>query len=278
MGNSALDSGPMLRIERYDDVTRVHMTSWRGRLVGYDVSAYMTDNVLVDTGFPHVAADFGRFLDANTVRGVIITHWHEDHAGNAALAATRGLPLAVSPQTLAQLGGPAAASIRFYRRFVWGIAPPVRSTVLPFETKRLRAIHAPGHTTDHHVVWDEERATLFSGDLFLGVRVRATFPDEEPRQLVATLRHVADLGPERMFDAHRGLVPDPPSALRAKADWLETTIASIDAKIDAGWSDRAISRHLLGRETAVGAISGGEYSKLTMVRAVRRTRRAARDS
>jgi endoribonuclease LACTB2 len=262
----------MLTIERYGDVTRARMTSWRGQLVGYDVSAYLVRDVLVDTGFPHAAADFSRFLDANMVRGVIVTHWHEDHAGNAALAAARGLPIAFATQTLAQLNGSAAASIRFYRRFVWGIAPPVRSTVVPFDDDGLRVIHTPGHTSDHRVVWDEGRATLFSGDLFLGVKVRATFPDEDPRQLVATLRRIAALGPERMFDAHRGAVPEPTKALLAKADWLEETITRIDAKVDAGWSDAAIRRHVLGRETAVGLISGGEYSKLTMVQAVRQTR------
>lgn len=262
----------MLSIERHGDVTRVRMTTWRGRLVGYDVSAYLVRDALVDTGFPRAAASFARFLDAHSVRGVIVTHWHEDHAGNAALAAARGLPMSIAPWTLAQLSGPTAASIRFYRRFLWGPAPPVRSTVLPFEQDGLRVIDAPGHTSDHRVVWDEERATLFSGDLFLGVKVRATFPDEQPRQLVATLRQVAALHPERMFDAHRGAVSEPRPALLAKADWLDETIARIDARIDAGWSDRAIRRHVLGRERAVGLISRGEYSKLTMVEAVRRTR------
>ena len=261
----------MLRLERHGDVTRVHMTSWRGRLVGYDVSAYLTRGVLVDTGFPHVAADFSRFLDAHAVRGVIVTHWHEDHSGNAALAAARGVPTAISPQTSAQLDA-AASSIRFYRRFVWGVPSPVRSIVVPFEDDTLRVVHTPGHTADHQVVWDEQRATLFSGDLFLGVKVRATFPDEHPRQLVETLRRVAALRPERMFDAHRGAVPQPTQALLAKADWLDETIARIEEKVDAGWSDRAIRRAVLGRESTVGVISGGEYSKLTMVRSVRRSR------
>jgi ribonuclease/clavin/mitogillin len=262
----------MLRIEQYGDVTRVHMTTWRGRLVGYDVSAYLTRDVLVDTGFAHVSGDFSRFLDVTKVRGVIVTHWHEDHAGNAALTAARGVPLAIAPETLAQLAGSAAASVRFYRRFVWGVAPPVRSPVSPFDNEELRTIHAPGHTADHYVVWDADRSTLFSGDLFLGVKVRATFPDEEPRQLITTIRRVAAMRPERMFDAHRGLVRDPTNALLAKADWLDETIAQMDKRIDDGWSDRAIRDDVLGRENAVGAISGGEYSKLTMVRAVRRTR------
>jgi glyoxylase-like metal-dependent hydrolase (beta-lactamase superfamily II) len=264
----------MLTLERHGDVTRVRMGSWRGRSIGYDVSAYLVRGILVDTGFPRAANALGGFLDAHPVRGVMVTHWHEDHAGNAALVAARGLPMAIVPETLDQLRTSAGA-IRFYRRYVWGVAPPVRATVRPFEGDGLRMVHAPGHTADHHVVWDEERATLFSGDLFLGIKVRATFPDEDPRQLVASLRRIASLGPRRMFDAHRGEVRDPVRALVSKADWLSEVISRIEAKIDAGWSDRAIRRHVLGREGAVAAFSGGEYSKLTFVRAVRRGRRAA---
>ena len=33
-------------------VRRLRMRSWRGALVGYDVSAYLVGDVLVDTGFP----------------------------------------------------------------------------------------------------------------------------------------------------------------------------------------------------------------------------------
>jgi glyoxylase-like metal-dependent hydrolase (beta-lactamase superfamily II) len=261
----------MLTLERHGDVTRVRMSSWRGRLVGYDVSAYLVRGVLVDTGFPRAVGALRRFLDAHRVRGVMVTHWHEDHAGNAALVAQRGLPMAIAPQTLDQLRT-SAASIRFYRRYVWGVAPPVPPPLRPFENDELRMIHAPGHSADHHVVWDEERATLFSGDLFLGVKVRATFPDEDPRELVATLRRVAALEPRRMLDAHRGEVREPTRALRAKADWLTEIISRIEAKIDAGWDDRAIQRDVLGRERAVAVFSGGEYSKLTFVRAVRRGR------
>jgi glyoxylase-like metal-dependent hydrolase (beta-lactamase superfamily II) len=179
--------------------------------------------------------------------------------------------MAIAPQTLEQLRTSAAA-IRFYRRYVWGVAPPVLEPVTPFEGDGLRMIHTPGHSADHHVVWDEERRTLFSGDLFLGVKVRATFPDEDPRQLITSLRRIAALGPRRMFDAHRGEVRDPARALVAKADWLGEVVSRIEAKIDAGWDDRAIRRDVLGREDAVAVFSGGEYSKLTFVRAVRRGR------
>jgi hypothetical protein len=77
-----------------------------------------------------------------------------------------------------------------------------------------------------------------------------------------------------MFDAHRGPVRDPIAALRGKLGYLEDTVAAIAAKQTAGWSDRAILRRLLGGDEAVAIASGGEYSRLNFVRAVRAERGA----
>jgi hypothetical protein len=55
---------------------------------------------------------------------------------------------------------------------------------------------------------------------------------------------------------------------------MEETIGAIDALIARGWGDRAIRDEVLGREPLVGLASRGEYSHLSMVRAVRRTGQA----
>src|ERR687883_200145 len=124
-----------------------------------------------------------------------------------------------------------------------------------FESDALTLVHTPGHSQDHHVVWDAERETVFAGDLFLGVKVRVARPGEDPRQLARSLRAVAALNPKRMFDAHRGPVPKPADALRAKADWLEATIAAVEARIASGWGDRQIVREVLGREELTHYVS-----------------------
>lgn len=134
----------------------------------------------------------------------------------------------------------------------------------------LTCFPTPGHTADHQVVWDAERETLFAGDLWLGVRARAMHADEDPYALLESIRHVHALGPKRMFDAHRGFVPHPMAALSAKADWLAGTIAAIETRITAGWSDRAIRKTLLGGEDPVAYLSFGEYAQMNFVRAVRR--------
>src|SRR5574338_609356 len=109
--------------------------------------------------------------------------------------------------------------------------------ITPFVDDTLELIAAPGHSADHHVVWDRGTGTLFGGDLYLGVKVRIAHGHEDPRLLAKTLRAVASLGPARLFDAHRGFVPDPAPLLLAKADWTEEMIAAIEKRIGEGADD-----------------------------------------
>jgi glyoxylase-like metal-dependent hydrolase (beta-lactamase superfamily II) len=148
---------------------------------------------------------------------------------------------------------------------------PLTSTLEPYEPAGLELVATPGHSPDHHVVWDAERGILFAGDLFLGVKVRVARPMEDPRALAASARRAAALRPRVLLDAHRGIVPNAAEALLAKAAWLEETIGAIDERIARGWSDRAITGAVLGREDAVALVSRGDLSRLNFVRAVRAT-------
>jgi len=259
----------MLRVEQHGDVARLEMWSVGSRLVGYTASAYLVRGILVDCGFPAAGSHLDAIVERERPRGVFITHFHEDHAGNVERVARRGIPIALSAETMARVRSP--APIGFYRRATWGTAPPLRSDVRPFADARLTLVAAPGHSSDHHVVLDTADGTLFGGDLFLGVKVRIAHPAEDPRLLARTLRAVAALGPTRLFDAHRGYVPNPVPLLVAKADWTEETIAAIEQRVLAGVSDAAIVRELFGGESLPGYFSGGDYSRTNFVRAVRRS-------
>jgi glyoxylase-like metal-dependent hydrolase (beta-lactamase superfamily II) len=258
----------MIQVEQHGDVTRFEMTSAASRIIGYSASAYLAGGVLVDCGFHGARKEMDAILDRERPRGVFITHYHEDHAGNVERIAHRGIPIAASTETLAKMRSP--KPIRAYRRFTWRSAPPLRSPVTPFESERWKLVAAPGHCSDHHIVWDEADGTLFGGDLYLGIKVRIAHPGEDPRALVRTLREVAALGPARLFDAHRGYVPNPTPLLRAKADWTEETIAMIEKRIASGAPDKTIVRELFGGESVPGYLSFGDYSRTNFVKAVRR--------
>ena len=259
----------MLSIERLGpDVLQLRMSTAAGRAVGYGVSAYVTRGVLIDTGCPALADRMTAWAREAQPRGVLVTHAHEDHAGNVDRMVALGLPLGAAMATLALIAQP--GPIGQYRQVVWGRPRPFVARAIPFEDPALQLMHTPGHAPDHHVVWDEERATLFAGDLFLGIRVREMRPDEDPRELAASLRRVVALAPETMYCAHRGVVADPIPALVRKAEWLAEMMGRTESLIRAGWSDRAVTREVFGREQAVNYVSGGDLSRVNFVRAVRR--------
>ena len=250
-------------------VRRLRMRTWRGALVGYDVSAYLLGDVLVDTGFPRGGEALLDAVATMRPRGVVLTHWHEDHAGNVPALARRGVPLHMHAASEGLLRERPA--IRYYRRAVWGWTERLRSRVEPFDPSPLAIIEAPGHSPDHVMVWDAERRILVGGDLFLGVKVRVAHEeDESPRALVASLRRAAALEPRLLLDAHRGPVPDAAARLRAKADWNEEIIARVERLASEGARPAEIVRRLFGGDSLVGLVSGGEYSRAGFVRAVLR--------
>ncbi len=263
----------MLRETAHGDVTALHCSWPRSRAIGYAVHAFHMRGVLIDSAFPGVAAEFDTWLNGHPVRGAFITHEHEDHAGNVNALAVRGIPIGADPRTLATVRDP--AGIAFYRRFAWRAAEPLSQPIEPFSDASFELISTPGHSPDHHAVWDRETGTLFAGDLFIGVKLRLTHSHEDPRAQVASLRAMIARAPSRVFCAHRGLLSNGTEGLRAKAEWMDDAIGRIDAGLDAGVPEHVLRRTVLGQRSFTHYVSRGEYSPDNFVRAVRRTRPTA---
>ncbi len=241
------------------------MSSRASRLAGYKVSAFVHRGILIDTGFPKAGADLARWLDRNPIAGAILTHWHEDHAGNAPLLVERGLPVSVGEATLARIRRP--KPVPLYRRVVWGPPAPLGADPKPAD-HGFELIPTPGHTDDHLAVWDPEARIAFVGDLFLGVKAATVHPNEDPRVMIESLGRVLALEPAVVFDAHRGLLRDPKGQLGAKIRWLETTIGRIEELVRHGREPGMITREVLGPEETIAMLSRGEMSKANFVRAV----------
>lgn len=257
----------MLRQIPHGDVLELHFSTYRSRSMRYAVSAFVTRDVLVDCGFPSIANDLRHWIAANRLDGAIMTHGHEDHAGNLQVLADLDIPvqMAAATERLAREPG----HIGWYRRAVWGRYAPFRGTVKPFAHPALALKSTLGHSPDHQVVWDAERGNVFGGDLFIGVKVRIAHIDEDIRGQVGALRDVASWNPARYFDGHKGLLPNPVKLLTAKADWIEEMIGEIESRVHRGFTDRAILAEVLGGEERTGIVSFGDYSRINFVRSIR---------
>src|SRR5262249_6147464 len=167
------------------------MSSPAGRAVGYDVSVYVYRGVMIDTGFHRAQRPLLEAVARADIHGVVLTHWHEDHAGNTAVLARLGLPFLMRADTEATLRQ--RPSIQLYRHLVWGRPPALRDELERFTSDQIACIHTPGHSDDHQIVWFPETRTLFSGDLWLGVRSRVFNVAEDPYRIVESLRVAAAL-------------------------------------------------------------------------------------
>ena len=67
----------------------------------------------------------------------------------------------------------------------------------------LRAIHTPGHTSNHLCFWLEEQRALFTGDHMMGWSTTViTPPDGNMRDYLASLQRVKDLDPAVLWPTH----------------------------------------------------------------------------
>ena len=72
--------------------------------------------------------------------------------------------------------------------------------------KLRRAVHTPGHTADHVVLWENATKTLSSGDCILG-ETTAVFEDYV--SYIASLKKILSLEPKVIYPGHGPVINDP---------------------------------------------------------------------
>jgi glyoxylase-like metal-dependent hydrolase (beta-lactamase superfamily II) len=211
------------------------------------VFMYRVDGLLIDTAQHHMAKAIGGLLGEKRLSGIILTHHHEDHSGNAAMLRRR--------HTIRVMAHPLAAEklrhgfpIQPYQHMVWGKAPPVEIARLPHtvETDRyaFTPVHTPGHSKDHTVFLEKKRGWLFSGDLYLGERIKFFRSDEHFCNQVDSLKKVLALDFDSLFCAHNPCLKNGKQKIRNKLQFLEDLFGTIRKLAEQGHSEKAVIKAL----------------------------------
>ena len=243
-------------------------------MLGFEVSAYLVGDLLVDTGFAHVREQMLNVLDGRAIRAICFTHNHEDHTGNCQpLTERHRCPAYLRNQGLCWSEG--VRRLKPYRAWFWGSPGRLEVEEMPDEIRgserSLRALPADGHSTTHVALWEEATGTVFTGDLLVAPGASAVMTQENPYDLIDSLRRVAAVEPRLMLTGHGLVVENPASRLRSKADQVEGAAALVVELHGRGVPNRRIVDEIFRtghrRDRFIQFLTQGEFSRINFVRA-----------
>lgn len=234
------------------------------------VFMYVVDSLAIDTGQPNMAKAVLGLLKEKKLKLIVLTHHHEDHSGNAAkLGAQHGISVRGHSLTADKMRS--GFRIRPYQRYVWGTALPV--DVIPIndvvETDRFAftPVHTPGHSNDHTAFLEKQQGWLFSGDLYLGERIKFFRADERFADQIASLKKVLALDFDTLFCAHNPCLKDGKQKIKNKLQFLEDLYGNIRELAVKGHSEKAVIKALDPRnDRGIKLITMGNVSFANMVR------------
>ena len=228
-------------------------------------------STIIDTGPPNQWASVRHFLNAQPVEQVIVTHHHEDHAGNLSRFPGAGVErMLAPPESLEFLhhGFP----LQLYRRIVWGrpgrVAPEAFSgKIACADGSVLDPILLPGHSPDMTCLLDRERGVLFGADVYVGSRLRYLRLDENLNGIISGLEHILRFDFDTLLCSHRGIVSPAHGKLRQKLKYLLELRESARSLEHEVLGVERIVRLLLGPEEFLSHFSFGHFSKTNLIHA-----------
>lgn len=151
-------------------------------------------------------------IDGRAVRGIFVTHGHDDHASLAGkLSATIDAPVYAYGVAMRQVNH--GCSIAPMEEFAQDFKPdyPIENGEhITGSGWTIEAIYTPGHTPDHLCYYWLEQDILFSGDHIMGWSTTAISPPHgHMGDYMNSLRAIMSLKPRMIIPTHGPVLKDP---------------------------------------------------------------------
>ena len=124
----------------------------------------VNNNQLIDSGAYNTRKSVKKFVTDNDVKQIALTHYHEDHAGNAGfLKEHLNVPVYGHQLTIENLK--TNVRLKPYEYYLFGRLEKAEITPLPriIETNKYKftPIHTPGHSQDHVIYHEKDEGWVF---------------------------------------------------------------------------------------------------------------------
>ncbi|NIB41056.1 MBL fold metallo-hydrolase [Pseudomaricurvus alkylphenolicus] len=231
---------------------------------------YRLGNTLIDTGPTNQWRYVKPFVEEKPLQQLILTHHHEDHSGNAGRIKTLTNITPLAPElTVQKLKR--GFRIPITQRILWGAADRVEAAVIPQDLcladgERVESIFTPGHAKDMTCYLLPERGWLFSADLYIANHLKLLRVDEDIATILESTKRVLALEFDTIICPHRGIVKDGKQRLQEKYDYIVNLAAEVQQLHQQGYSQKAITLQLLGKENLMSRLSGYNFSKINLIR------------
>ncbi|MBC8152138.1 MAG: MBL fold metallo-hydrolase [Bacteroidetes bacterium] len=191
------------------------------------VWCYLVDGLLIDTAQRHRQRDVLTTFANRRIDQIVLTHFHEDHSGNAnALRQQHRCPVLAGALTARRVAN--GFPLLPYEHFWFGSIDPCPG-VLPLperistEHYQFTPIPTLGHCDDHHVLLEPNEGWLFAGDFYVG-NLKVFRRGENIYQQIEAARHILSLDFDILFCAHNPVLINGRKAVARKKQYLEELV------------------------------------------------------
>ncbi|MFA5536876.1 MAG: MBL fold metallo-hydrolase [Bacillota bacterium] len=241
------------------------------KILGNEIPTYvyLVDGLLIDTGPRRMSSFYRPKFSDKRIDQVAITHHHEDHTGNAAFLAARGIPVYI--HTSAVNLTEKRAKIPFYRQVFWGEREPFPSLALErsFQTtggQQVIVIETPGHTDDHVTFYLPEEGAIFTGDLFVSPKTKMGATGENYWKWIRSLDALLEYDFDTIYCSHSGIISEGKAQVARKAELLKELRERVAELKQKGLGVKEINKSIFPKTLPIKYFSGGEWDSIHIIK------------
>ncbi len=230
---------------------------------------YRLDGTVIDTGSTNQWRYVKAYLQEKPLEQLILTHHHEDHAGNTgSITELTGIKAVAPELTVEKIRH--SFKTPLLQKIIWGSPRKADADVLPDDFQlsngeQVTAIHTPGHAQDMTCYLLPERGWLFSADLYLANKLKILRADENIPEILKSIERVLEYDFDIICCPHRGIVHDGATKLKEKHDYIVNIAGDAQKLREEGLPVKQIALKLLGKEDLFAKLSGYNFSRRNLI-------------